>query len=664
MLNKSKILRTAEQYVIAGKIARAVDEYRKLIEQDPEEPMLLNTVGDLLVRQGSTSEALEYYRRVADLYVSGGYHVKAGAMLKKILQLDAGDLASRERLAELYEKQGLRFEAANCLRRIIESKEQENNLPQALSFARRLTEVLPTDPEAWRDRAQLALRAEQAESAVEFFGNAVEAYRKQGNSGRAWETLVEAFQLDSGSQQLLDLLVETAASREHLLEAQSLLEREIESTGEDFPFRFYLGLVLEKLEQPEQAAEQYEILRQRGFHDRRVSEALVRVGQLEPLTQGKPEDGFPLEPLAPEELLAPDTPFAAAPEVNLFTLEASPEEAAPPPSDAPIESAPIEQPPGLEAADPSLEPLPPDPAAVEAGTEAAEGSGLFDLDALSQELDQGGAFQLDPPVDDVFTQPEEPAAELATGPDLDLPGDEIGSLDEALEEADFYLKLGFKDDAVNLLKRLLGQFPEDERVRKRARKARIPLPAAAPQPAAAAPEAEAAASPSPVDFENEIESALDGLFVGTQEEREEADPVLRYDIASNVSEKDGNFQVHYDLGLAYKEMGLLDDAVQEFRKAFGMIEGPEQNPQGILCCSMLASSFLQLGRLLEAIEWARKGLEMPGQKDFETRALQYDLALALERDGQKAEAVRVYREIAARDAEYRDVARRLEHLGG
>ncbi len=658
MLNKSKVLRTAEKYVIAGKFAQAVGEYEKLIKQDPDEPMLLNTVGDLLVRQGRTEEALGYYRKVVELYLTEDYHVKATAMLKKLLLVDPDDLRSRERLAGLYEKLGLRYDSATHLRLIIEAREKAEDYSQALEFAERLTDVLPADAEAWRNRARLALRSDKGEAAVRFFTEAVTKFQQRGDSGEAWQTLMEVVPLDSSNRRFLDLLVEVAESGEQLQEARSMLEGEIEATGEDFPYRFYLGLVLEKLDQQEEAGAQYRILQEKGFHDQRVTEALIRVGQLEP--QEAPAGGGTKVEQPAEAGSEPEQ--VAGLETGLPDMFAAPEEAEE--VDFPFEKS--------ESSEWDLE----------AASAAGEGSGLFDLEAMSDEFDSESGFQLDEsPVETVsepVTPPEEPELPApAPAPSLELPAEDVSSLDEALEEVDFYLKQGFRDDAIALLQRLLQQFPSDERVLNRARKARVPIPAPAAEEVEAPPLYEEAAeeaaelaaelaveeTPSAsVDFEHEIESALDGLFVGSDDERqEEAAPVLRYDIAAGATPK--TFQVHYDLGLAYKEMGLLEDAVGEFSKAFEMIESSAQNPQKILCCSVLASSFLLLGRLDEVIEWARKGLALPDLKEFESKALQYDLALALERNGESEEAKRVFQEIATHDKTYRDVEKRLKQLG-
>ena len=56
--NKAKILKSAEKYVQQGKIAPAIDEYRKIVDADPNDLTMINTLGDLCVRAGRTEDRL------------------------------------------------------------------------------------------------------------------------------------------------------------------------------------------------------------------------------------------------------------------------------------------------------------------------------------------------------------------------------------------------------------------------------------------------------------------------------------------------------------------------------------------------------------------------------------------------------------------------------
>src|SRR5919205_354824 len=62
-LNKSKVLRSAEKYVLQGKIPAAIDEYRKVVDADPSDLTTINTLGDLYVRAGRIQDAIENFSR-------------------------------------------------------------------------------------------------------------------------------------------------------------------------------------------------------------------------------------------------------------------------------------------------------------------------------------------------------------------------------------------------------------------------------------------------------------------------------------------------------------------------------------------------------------------------------------------------------------------------
>src|SRR5713101_1830068 len=109
--NKAKALQEAEKLVSQGKIPLAIRQYLRILENEPSELIILNTVGDLYVRERNLPEALKYFNRLADSYVQEGFTVKAIAIHKKISKLDSGSVGPLLKLAELYTQQGLSREA-------------------------------------------------------------------------------------------------------------------------------------------------------------------------------------------------------------------------------------------------------------------------------------------------------------------------------------------------------------------------------------------------------------------------------------------------------------------------------------------------------------------------------------------------------------------------
>jgi len=117
-----------------------------------------------------------------------------------------------------------------------------------------------------------------------------------------------------------------------------------------------------------------------------------------------------------------------------------------------------------------------------------------------------------------------------------------------------------------------------------------------------------------------------------------------------------NYEARYDLGIAYREMGLLDEAIAEFQLA-ARGEGRQ-----VECASLLAGCFLEKGLPELSVKWLERGLATPGAKEEEQTALRYELGHALETAGRTTRALEVFTELYGDAAGYRDVAIRVERL--
>ena len=85
--NKSKALENALKFLNQGKIAQAIGEYQQILRHDPKDQATLMTVGDLFARQADMTQAIEYFERLAQVYLSDGFNSKAIAIYKKIAKL-------------------------------------------------------------------------------------------------------------------------------------------------------------------------------------------------------------------------------------------------------------------------------------------------------------------------------------------------------------------------------------------------------------------------------------------------------------------------------------------------------------------------------------------------------------------------------------------------
>ena len=123
-----------------------------------------------------------------------------------------------------------------------------------------------------------------------------------------------------------------------------------------------------------------------------------------------------------------------------------------------------------------------------------------------------------------------------------------------------------------------------------------------------------------------------------------------------------DFDTHYNLGIAYRDMELLDDAIEEFQAAIRTTTPTAPDGRFIQCCNMLGLSFMAKDMPRLAVMWFQKGLDAPNRPEDEYQALRFDLGLALERMGDIGKAIDVFSEVYAIDINYRDVGEKLREL--
>lgn len=122
-------------------------------------------------------------------------------------------------------------------------------------------------------------------------------------------------------------------------------------------------------------------------------------------------------------------------------------------------------------------------------------------------------------------------------------------------------------------------------------------------------------------------------------------------VAQNVEEED--HESHYDLGVAYKEMGLLDEAIAEFQKA---LRGAQLR---VRTYEALGMCFLEKGQLAVALTILQRALAEPGAGDEQLVGVLYLLGYVSEGLKKPVEAKSYYERVFAVDIQFRDVGDRL-----
>jgi len=123
-----------------------------------------------------------------------------------------------------------------------------------------------------------------------------------------------------------------------------------------------------------------------------------------------------------------------------------------------------------------------------------------------------------------------------------------------------------------------------------------------------------------------------------------------------------DLETHYNLGIAFREMGLLEEAISEFQKVAKANDRGRAFRYTMQCCTLLGLAFMEKGQPAIAAIWYERALKTPGMDPESTLALRYDLGVAQESAGEPEAALKSFSQVYAMNIDYRDVAERIAAL--
>jgi tetratricopeptide (TPR) repeat protein len=236
-------------------------------------------------------------------------------------------------------------------------------------------------------------------------------------------------------------------------------------------------------------------------------------------------------------------------------------------------------------------------------------------------------------------------------------------LESALEEADFFASRGLYEDARTILDEQLARLPHHPLLLERLEELDQQEAEAQagsgtrPSPAAGSVEDRAfdiAESLGALDASERVLPAAGSGLPTEQVDVEEVFAKFKEGVAKQIGADDA--QSHYDLGLAYKDMGLLDDATREFETA-------ARDPRrACVCHSMIGMIELERGRINEAIQALLLGLQAPDRTREQDASLSYELGAAFEIKKVNKQALEYFQRAARLIPGFRDVVERMRHL--
>ncbi|MFO7812679.1 MAG: tetratricopeptide repeat protein [Pelovirga sp.] len=681
--NKEKLLESAQKNLSKKQYVKAIKDFAKIVEMEPGDIRSRQKLAELYVRTNKSSEAYEQYEAIARYYSSNGFYLKAIAIYKQMQRLDPSQVAIYSRLAELNQKQGLVGNAMAEYRSLVDYYERNQLIADEIKTLEKMRDL---DPENLNVRVKLAEvltnndrkdegfeeivaiigvlkdkgdfdkclklytmflphfpgnRLLQTGLAHTFFekGDYVRGttiietllkdkpsdpdllrqisigYAQSGNYLRAVATCRQLLQMDPSDLDIRETLIQCEIDNKHYELALNELE--------EWKDAFFKGGRLEKLK------EYYEFLNSEMPHTPAIIQTLDSIyehtgegGKLLDIISGR-EDEVDTES---SDLLS-DSILGS---VDL-DIEDEEEES----GDDAFSYGILED----DNIDLLLEPDDED----SSDSERQESSDSFiELDVSSNInlKDESATDDIENDTMFHFDLEEETSEKVDSGG---------GNLQADLEEAEFYLQQGLFVDAARLCHDILAYAPDSEECRRKLQEIeeqrKAQLEKSDSQTDVVVDEGE--------DFgfgDFDFDSELDQLQSIDADKKK----VFKTDVDEQIAADD--MESHYNLGIAYREMGLHDDAISEFEKA-------QKDPlRYVDSLTLKGLTFSDKGDYANAEQIFQQALDSPQLEDIQRLNLGYELALLYERAERQHDALISYRNVLAQDNKYRDVTEKVATL--
>ena len=633
---RAQYLVVVDAYTHSGENRKALDILHKIADLDPNNTEIRLKLADGYLKENMRRESAAAFVQAANRLQQTAAHDKALDAYSKALQLVRDDREALRGMLETHIARGTADEAAEVLERVVEGSEDDNELVSMLARA-----YLEAEDPKGAERATSMLMTQDGSNYTQFLP-VTRLYLKQGEIDetiRILSTIIERMLAGREEKELLELVNHVLVLNPDHVSALRMLVR-IHWWQRDMDA---LRSALERLAESAEASELVD-------EERYALTQLVRLAPDEQRYLDRLNLLGGLQEETAEDFSPPVETESEVPQFETFAMVEDEEFA----QATPVVADEFE----TNAASTFS-----DPTASFADLNDEEPAPGFSTDF--QEVD----FSIVAPTND---QPDDqPAASSAEEGRLE------NMMRQELESVDFYIAQGYSDIAVDTLEMLERQFGAHPEIQAR----REQLAARDTQPVAEASAvfefggAEELATTTPVheaipfDAESAYES-LDGgnNIVGTTApaavgiDAGLAELFEEFRAAEEGDEVKEDFETHYNMGTAYKEMDLMDEAIQEFQTSASLVKAGDGTSRFLQCCNMLGHCFIQKGMPEAAVLWFKKGLSAQGHSEDEYQALRYELASAYEQLGDLKHAREFYTEVYGVDVSYREVAEKLSQL--
>jgi tetratricopeptide (TPR) repeat protein len=208
-IDRAAILRNAEKLLQQGKLESAIAEYRRIVDEQPEDWTTANILGDLYIRTKQDDKAVEQFVRIADYLQRQGFLPKAAALYKKVLRIRPDDDYALSRAGEIAASQGLLVDATAYLKSASERRAARGDHRGAAEIRVRLGSLDVKDFEARRAAAYARIDLGDVAGALSDFKAITNDLTDKGRAKEAAQLLADVLKSYPDDVEIRQLLLVT-----------------------------------------------------------------------------------------------------------------------------------------------------------------------------------------------------------------------------------------------------------------------------------------------------------------------------------------------------------------------------------------------------------------------------------------------------------------------
>ncbi len=713
--DRSKIEALAEKYIKKEKYEEAIFEYQKLLSGDEQDVQIWNIIGDLYIKANQKDRAIGEFKKIASHFEEKGIYTKSIAIYKRITRLAPEDIQSLKKLADLYCDRGFLSEARAEFLKLAQRLSKLKKTKEAIKTYQKLLKLDDTDVDSRLNLASLLEKEGQFDQAVDELNEAAEFRMRQNafkevreilekaralksNYSRTLENLIVLFKRENKKKDALKLVNEILRKDKENLKALYLLanlcyeDKEFKKAGEIFgkivsshpkeiEARVRLGRIHILNNKYNMALELFAPIVDTLVKKQREDKAIGLLGLI--LTAKK--NHIPtLEKLASiyrEKRQKKNFEIVARKLVREYTAQKMTKEA----QILTEELGDIFPEKTIEM--PELEAVREETEMAKETLPSQEEKVFKDEPEIKEQVMQEKELTVEPSLQVGEEERAEDWVPEETGEDV---------VEENINKANLCMEQGLVEDAKEILEDLRADFPDDKRisekiieleavasqaqeevsaehVEKAAEKERDLFPSNEKLTAAeifadtdiiplVSQEAEARKY---FDLSSQIEDELEAIKHIIYQQTRGDTTIVEKELSAIVSEfkikvdkKIGraDLEARYNLGIAYLEQDLIDEAIKEFMLA------SQDKKWEMECYTNLGECCKRKKSFMEAIKWYEKAFHLVDENSIQAFALKYEIASLYEAQNDSARALRIYEEVRDWNPDYGEVTLRIKSL--